>query len=624
MACWTRRRVGLVAAGGLTAGTLLTSGLVLVDRGSGVTDGDIAERSAAALPPLVTGRADPTMEPEAVAPDEPVDVPRAWTVQDPSVAAPPEVIVENAAPDATDETLLRVVTVVNRDGEPAVMVERARGPEAAADAVDRMQRSEDAVAVSVDTRVTLDVSGAKLVGVLADTLRNKQWALDRLNAERVWSDYSSAAGSVVAVVDTGVDGGHPDLAGQLTVAGVDYVAGSGNGRTDPHGHGTHVAGIVAAARGNGVGVAGLAPLAKVMPIRVLDVNGSGWTSNIAKGIIYAADNGADVINLSLGGPADPSTQTAVNYAMSKGVVVVAAAGNSRATDNATNYPAAYPGVLAVASTEPGDISSTFSNTGPYVDIAAPGGSILSTVPGGYGYMSGTSMATPYVAATAALVADLTGGTLTTEQFERRLVASARDLGAAGWDPEFGYGLVEPHQTLCAFSTCGAAPSPAPTATASPATSPAPSASSAPAPAPAPSVTETITPTPSPTSSPTSAPPSTTASPSPTPTAKPVNKKRPVRLVFTTDGGTIRRGQRVLIGVLATDAATGKPVPERQVVLRGWRDGTIALRQRLTTNGNGRAVVRLRLRATTRFDMRSFATETMQASVSVTTIRWRVR
>jgi serine protease len=559
-------------------------------------------------------------------------------VQDPSVEAPPAAVVDEAAPDADEDTLLRVVTVLNRGGEPTVLVERVRGPSAAAETVGEAQDSDDVVAVAVDTRVTLDAPAAVARTVRADSLRTNQWALDRLGAEKVWSDYSSGAGSVVAVIDTGVDGGHPDLTGQLTTAGIDYVTGSGDGRVDPHGHGSHVAGVVAAVRGNAIGIAGLAPLARVMPIRVLDSTGAGWSSNIAKGIIYATDNGADVINLSLGGPSeDSATKVAVNYAMSKGVIVVAAAGNSRATDNATNYPAAYPGVLAVASTELGDTSSTFSNTGTYVDVAAPGGRILSTVPGGYAYMSGTSMATPYVAATAALVADLTGGTVTTEQFEKRVTVSAWDLGASGWDAEFGHGLVNPYQSLCSFSTCGATQTPVPTPTPTP--SPTPTSGSAPAPGPAPAPepapTETMKPSPSPsptaspsdpatsTSTPTPAPRST-ASPGPTSTTEPPPAKRRFRLAFTAGGGTATRGQRVPIRLRVTDAGTGRPVVGHRVLVRGWRNGSVAVRRWISTDNTGRATARLPLPATTRFDLRSPTTETTRPATSSSSIHWRIR
>lgn len=646
-------RFGLAAAVAVVAGAVVVTGVV-----AGADDAPRAGTGAATGTSTATGNHDPAApsppasrpptvdgseSPVPAAPDEATDAPRAWTVADPSVQAPPASVVAEAAPDAGEDTPLRVVTVVNRDGEPAVLVERVRGADAAAATVEDAQSSDDVVAVSVDTRVTLNVPRFSQP-VRLDTLRSNQWALDRLRAEQVWSDYSSGAGSVVAVIDTGVDGSHPDLAGRLTTAGSDYVTGSGNGRVDPHGHGTHVAGVVSAVRGNALGVAGLAPLAQVMPIRVLDATGAGWSSNIAKGIIYAADNGADVVNLSLGGPAeDSSTKVAVSYAMSKGVIVVAAAGNNRATDNATNYPAAYPGVLAVASTERGDTSSLFSNTGSYVDIAAPGGRILSTVPGGYAYMSGTSMATPYVAAAGALVTDLTGGTVTTEQFERVLTRTATDLGASGWDPEFGYGLTNPHQLLCSFSTCGPVPAPTPTpsqaATVSPTAgpSPTPTATAAPAPAPAPtatmSPTQSTTPAPSPTPSgspsasstatPTPAP-RFTATPGPTSTAEPAPAKRRLTVAFTAGGGTATRGQRVPIRLRAADAASGRPVVGHRVLIRGWRDGAVAVRRWVSTTSTGNATARIRLTATTRFDLRSPATATTHPTRSSSSIRWRVR
>jgi serine protease len=651
MARWKRSRVAVVVAAALVAGAMVVSAIVVGgdvelrttgDPAASATPGSTAADAPSDDRTLDSGAADPSLPAAssagaraAVAPDEPMDAPRAWTRQDPSVAAPPAEVVAEAAPGAGEDTPLRVVSVVNTGGEPEVLVEEVRGADAAERAVGEAQDTENVLAVAVDTRVSLDTvpvaAPALPNGLLpgADSLRTNQWALNRLRADKVWSDYSSGTGTVVAVVDTGVDGSHPDLSGRLTAAGVDYVTGTGDGRTDPHGHGTHVAGVVAAVRGNGIGVAGLAPLAQVMPIRVLDEAGSGWSSNIAKGIVYAADNGADVVNLSLGGPTeDSATKVAVNYAMSKGIIVVAAAGNSRATGNATNYPAALPGVIAVASTEQSDASSAFSNTGSYIDIAAPGGRILSTVPGGYAYMSGTSMATPYVAATAALVADITGGTVTTEQFERNLTRTATDLGPAGWDPEFGYGLADPYQSLCAFSTCAA------TATPTPTPSPTQTPTSAPAPPPAPAPTQTIAPTAS--ASPTSAPtspgaPSPTAStqPSPAPRATtspepaPTPRSKPIPS-FTSGGGTARPDQLVPIRMRVTDAATGKPVAGHRVIVRGWRNGAIALRRVVTTDANGNAATQLRLRATTRFDLRTPATDTTRAATSPTSIRWRVR
>ena len=399
---------------------------------------------------------------------------QAWDRPDRSVSAEAEDMVDAAAPRAGSRTALRVVTVVDRGGAPRVVVDRVRGREAAVRAIDAAQHRDDVVAVSVDSRVTVAGSAVSMASSAdTDPLRSSQWALERLGAATVWGE-ANGTGAVVAVVDTGVDAGHPDLAGQLTAAGVDYVDASGDGHSDPEGHGTHVAGIIAAVRGNGIGVAGLAPNARIMPVRVLDATGSGWSSAIAKGIIYATDHGANVVNLSLGGPdADSATKTAVSYANSHGVIVVAAAGNQRQSGNQTNYPAAYPGVVAVASTGTSDASSWFSNTGSYVDIAAPGENILSTVPGSYQYMSGTSMATPFVTAAAALAVDAGNGTLTPSSFEQSLDASAEDLGVSGWDSEYGFGMVSPLRLVCSVSSCGGTTT-VPPVTADPvATQPAP-------------------------------------------------------------------------------------------------------------------------------------------------------
>lgn len=211
----------------------------------------------------------------------------------------------------------------------------------------------------------------------------------------------------IAICDTGVDPDHEDLQGKL-VANEDFTGG-GN-PTDFYGHGTHVAGIAAAVTNNAKGIAGVGFSAKIMNVKVLDDYGSGYTSWIASGIRWAADNGADVINLSLGGGASSTTmKSAVDYAWSKGVVVVAAAGNS--SSSSRFYPAAYENCIAVAATDANDKRAWFSNFGDWVDCAAPGVDVLSTVPHhdnviglkDYGSLSGTSMSAPHVAGVAALV-----------------------------------------------------------------------------------------------------------------------------------------------------------------------------------------------------------------------------
>ena len=250
----------------------------------------------------------------------------------------------------------------------------------------------------------------------------------------------------MAVIDTGV-ARVPDLAGQL-LPGTDLVSSGGDGTADGHGHGTHVAGIVAAVANNGIGVAGLAPQAKILPIRALDDNGVGYDSAITSAIIYAADHGADIVNMSLGGSAGSSAEAAaVAYARGKDVLVVAAAGNGRASGNLTSYPAAFPGVLAVAASDPTDEIASFSNTGSYVGVAAPGVMVLSTYrDGGAVYMSGTSMASPYAAAVAALVRSAAPA-LPATGVAAAMTSTATDVGPTGRDDESGAGIVDPVAAL---------------------------------------------------------------------------------------------------------------------------------------------------------------------------------
>ncbi|MEC0107828.1 S8 family peptidase [Paenibacillus taichungensis] len=229
-----------------------------------------------------------------------------------------------------------------------------------------------------------------------------QYNLPKINAPAAWDISQSNSSVKIAIIDTGVQLNHPELAGKI-LPGYDYVDYD-NIPEDGNGHGTHVAGIAASITNNGVGIAGVAPLASIVPLRVLDNNGQGTTGNVGNGLVYAANNGIQVVNLSLGGPTGEAfLQAAVQYAWDRGAVIIAAAGN----DN-TSFPivpASYPNVIAVASTNPSDLKSNFSNYGSWVDMAAPGDTILSTYLGGsYAYLSGTSMAAPHVAGVAALLA----------------------------------------------------------------------------------------------------------------------------------------------------------------------------------------------------------------------------
>jgi type VII secretion-associated serine protease mycosin len=290
-----------------------------------------------------------------------------------------------------------------------------------------------------------------------DPLRPQQWAFSAVDFESAWK-LSTGAGIRVAVVDTGVLGTHEDLSGSV-IPGLDLASDAakydpaGTGEVDPAGHGTHVAGIIAAHPNNGLGIAGAAPGVQIMPVRVLDASGSGSSSDVAEGIIWATDHGARLINLSLGGGPSPGMQVAMQYARSKQVVTFAAAGNSFQNGNQPSYPAAYPEAIAVAAINSSRNHASFSNTGAYVDLAAPGDLIWSTYGQGrsqYALMSGTSMATPYATATAALVLG-ENPRLSAADLSQLLESSATDLGSPGRDDTYGYGLINPRGALLAAS-----------------------------------------------------------------------------------------------------------------------------------------------------------------------------
>ena len=261
-----------------------------------------------------------------------------------------------------------------------------------------------------------------------DTYYANQYAPHTVQAEQAWDIWNPVSPVILAIVDTGIDGTHPDLTNKMyrdgsgNILGYNSVTGQTGAAADDFGHGTHCAGIAAAQINNGVGIAGIAgwngnasttdtTYTKLMPVKVLDSNGNGTDVTVADGITWAANNGAQVISMSLGGPDTSSTlNAAVQYAWNKGCVIVAAAGNNGA--NTFSYPAACANVISVAATDSTDTLANFSNYGSWVSVAAPGVNIFSTVPtyqtnGGFGtnynYLSGTSMATPHVAGEAALI-----------------------------------------------------------------------------------------------------------------------------------------------------------------------------------------------------------------------------
>jgi serine protease len=275
--------------------------------------------------------------------------------------------------------------------------------------------------------------------------------LSTARVSQAWDLSKSTGNQVVAVLDTGVDAGHPDLVGHL-VTGYNAISPN-SGPIDDNGHGTMTLGIIAAGANNGIGVAGVGWSTKAMPVKVLDANGSGYDADIAEGIDWAVAHGAKVINMSLGGPGDnPVLHDAIVRANNAGVAMVAAAGNDGT--GATQYPAAYQQVIAVGATDAAGALTDFSSYGPWVDLAAPGRDILSTgprqlTPAGfepYWYCTGTSCSAPIVSGIAALVKNK-WPLLTGTEIANRLKVLSRDAGPRGFDPYYGAGIVDAYAAL---------------------------------------------------------------------------------------------------------------------------------------------------------------------------------
>ncbi|WP_422660343.1 S8 family peptidase [Paenibacillus sp. EC2-1] len=275
-----------------------------------------------------------------------------------------------------------------------------------------------------------------------------QWNLPAIETNRGWNLSKGSKDVIIAVVDTGVDLSHTDLDGQL-VSGYNVVDPS-KAPADDVGHGTHVAGIIGALVNNGEGVAGVSWYNKIMPVKALDGSGSGTTYAVAEGIIWATDHGAKVINMSLGNYADSQfLHDAIKYAYDRDVLLVAASGNDNT--ERPGYPAAYPEVLAVGATNQDMTRADYSNYGDYIDVTAPGTNIASTYPGNqYAALSGTSMASPHVAAMAGLIRSL-NPELNNREVMDLMISQAVDLGEKGKDKYFGSGQVDVFRSLEAAS-----------------------------------------------------------------------------------------------------------------------------------------------------------------------------
>lgn len=283
-----------------------------------------------------------------------------------------------------------------------------------------------------------------------DPRYSEQWALPRIDAPAAWERSTGSAAVRVAVVDTGVYTGHPELVGRV-LPGRDFVHDDDDA-ADDHGHGTFIAGVIAAAGDDGVGVAGVCWSCQIVPVKVMDSAGNGGSGTVAQGIRWAVDQGAQVLNISLGGGRNPAVlREAISYAEQRGVLVVAAAGNEALDGNPVEYPAAYPSVLAVAATTPDDRHAIFSNYGEQIDLAAPGVGITSTTWGsagsdGYTTDDGTSAATPFVAGVAGLLLSV-NPELRADSLRELLRSSADDLGVSGWDVYTGAGRVNAARAL---------------------------------------------------------------------------------------------------------------------------------------------------------------------------------
>ncbi len=277
-----------------------------------------------------------------------------------------------------------------------------------------------------------------------------QWGIQDIGVETAWDTTLGSTSVILAVLDTGLRKTHEDIGNYLQ--GWDFIYND-NDPNDPNGHGTHVASTAAGLTDNGLGVAGVAQ-ATILPVRVLNAQGSGSHSQIANGITYATDQGADIISMSLGAPSGSSTLlNAVNYAWNAGVTVIAATGND---NSVIGYPAKYGNAIAVGAYDQAQARASFSNYGPEMEISAPGVQIAAahhTSDSAYVYMDGTSMATPVVSGAAALALAV-DPTLTNTELRQLLQDTSRDFGSAGWDHDFGYGAVDAAALVAAAAAGG--------------------------------------------------------------------------------------------------------------------------------------------------------------------------
>ncbi len=314
--------------------------------------------------------------------------------------------------------------------------------------VERLKRHPHIEFAEVDRKVPLQSSNDPFFG--------SQWHLTKIGVPSAWNA-TDGSGVRIAILDTGVDGNHPDLKDRM-VAGYNFYDGNTDTR-DVHGHGTAVAGTAAATLNNGAGVASPAGRASIMPLRISAPDGYAYWSTVANALVWAADNGARVANVSYAVTGSSTVQSAANYMKSKGGLVVVSAGNNGRDEGL----AATSAMITVSATDSGDNLTSWSSYGPMVDISAPGAGIYTTTNGGgYGSWNGTSFSSPLTAGVVAMMMSANPA-LAPADVERLLLSTALDLGTAGTDTRFGSGRVDAEAAVAAAaSTATTADTTAPT------------------------------------------------------------------------------------------------------------------------------------------------------------------
>lgn len=377
---------------------------------------------------------------------------------------------QQAPPDAVPEMLI----VQHRRG-----ADRAQAHRAFAEHGARVEREHAALEFSAirvpeakleKVRKSLEKSGlftfverdfkARAALLPNDPGYGSQWYLPQVSAPAAWDLTTGSASVPIALIDSGVDPTHPDLASRIA-PGWSFLTGTAN-TADVEGHGTATAGMLAVTDNSG-GISGVNWKSPIVPLVVLDSTGYASYYNIANAITYAADHGIRVISISIAGSSASSTlQSAIDYAWNHGSIVIAAAGNS--STSAPYYPAACNHVVAVSATDSADALASFSNYGSYIDIAAPGTMINTTTNGGgYGYWQGTSFSAPIVAAVTGLILSAQP-TMTNTDVVNTLLQNTDDIGAPGFDNQFGWGRVNAYKAVMAARLTGVADTTPPTVT----------------------------------------------------------------------------------------------------------------------------------------------------------------